>query len=406
MTQQTPTARQPLAGLEVIELSNMITCSLAAMTMAAQGANVIKVEPPIMGDQMRPLGTQKGGVSGFFHNCNRGKRSLAIDLKSEAGVEAVKKLAARADILLHNYRPGVMDRIGLSSDVLRAINPKLIYVAVSGFGIQGPMADLPAFDHVIQGLAGLTDLQAPDDNQFDFIRTFICDKVTAYTVSQAATAALVARATTGEGQHIDISMLHACLAFMWPDGMMHRTLKDDDRINMSPGSDYFHTISYSDGAVAVAPLKDNHWKALLPMLGYPELVGTPLYASIASRMSNMREVAHVIQNPLLDIGVESALAILVAADVPCSPCVKRDDLEASEQIQAIDALETYVTKAMGTLTVPRPPVQFEGATTSQAKPSPLLGEHSRDILAELGWNKESVDGLIKEGAVVQTQLPE
>ena len=126
MTKLTPTARQPLAGLEVIELSNMITCSLAAMTMAAQGAHVIKVEPPIKGDQMRPLGTQKSGVSGFFHNCNRGKRSLAIDLKSEAGVEAVKKLAARADVLLHNYRPGVMDRIGLSSDVLREINPKLI----------------------------------------------------------------------------------------------------------------------------------------------------------------------------------------------------------------------------------------------------------------------------------------
>ena len=405
MTKLTPTARQPLAGLEVIELSNMITCSLAAMTMAAQGAHVIKVEPPIKGDQMRPLGTQKSGVSGFFHNCNRGKRSLAIDLKSEAGVEAVKKLAARADVLLHNYRPGVMDRIGLSSDVLREINPKLIYVAVSGFGIEGPMADLPAFDHVIQGLSGFTDLQAPDDNQFDFIRTFICDKVTAYTVCQAATAALLARATTGEGQHIDISMLHACLAFMWPDGMMHRTLKDDDRFNMSPGADYFQTINYSDGAVAVAPLKDNHWEALLPMLGYPELVGTPLYASIASRMSNMRDVAHVLRNPLLDIGVEKALAILVAADVPCAPCIKRDDIEASEQIQAIGALETYVTKAMGKLTVPTPPVRFEGAATSQAEPSPLLGEHSRDILGELGWNNQSIDDLIGAGAVTQTDLP-
>ena len=148
---------------------------------------------------MRPLGTQKSGVSGFFHNCNRGKRSLAIDLKSEAGVAAVKKLAARADILLHNYRPGVMDRIGLGSDVLRAINPKLIYVAVSGFGTQGPMADMPAFDHVIQGLAGFTDLQAPDDNQFDFIRTFLCDKVTAYTVGQAATAALLAEQPPAKG---------------------------------------------------------------------------------------------------------------------------------------------------------------------------------------------------------------
>jgi crotonobetainyl-CoA:carnitine CoA-transferase CaiB-like acyl-CoA transferase len=405
MTKPTPTARQPMAGLEVIELSNMITCSLAAMTMAAQGARVIKVEPPVMGDQMRPLGTQKSGVSGFFHNCNRGKRSLAIDLKSEAGVEAVKKLAARADVLLHNYRPGVMDRIGLGSDVLREINPRLVYVAVSGFGTQGPMADFPAFDHVIQGLAGFTDLQAPDDNKFDFIRTFICDKVTAYTVAQAATAALLARATTDEGQHIDISMLHACLFFMWPDGMMHRTLKDDDKFVMSPGSDYFQTINYSDGGVAVAPLKDNHWEVLLPMLGYPELVGTPLYGSVGARMTNMRTAAQVIKNPRLDIGVEKALEVLVAADVPCAPCVKRDDLEASEQIQAIGALETYVTQAMGKLTVPTPPALFEGAATSQAEPSPLLGEHSREVLGELGWNSGAIDQLIDQGVAAETLLP-
>jgi crotonobetainyl-CoA:carnitine CoA-transferase CaiB-like acyl-CoA transferase len=405
MSNQTPTARQPLAGLEVIELSNMITCSLAAQTMAAQGANIIKVEPPVGGDQMRPLGTQKGGVSGFFHNCNRGKQSLAIDLKSEAGVEAVKKLAARADILLHNYRPGVMDRIGLSSDVLRKINPRLVYVAVSGFGTQGPMADFPAFDHVIQGLAGFTDLQAPEDNSFDFIRTFICDKVTAYTVAQAATAALVARATTGEGQHIDISMLHACIAFMWPDGMMHRTLKDDDRFTMSPGSEYFQTINYSDGAVAVAPLRDNHWEALLPMLGYPELLDTAPYNSVPARMTNMKEVTQVLKKPRLDIGVKAAMEVLVAADVPCAPCVKRDNLEASEQIAAIGALETYITEAMGKLTVPTPPVQFEGAAASQAEPSPLLGQHSRSILAELGWDNGAIDDLINAGAVAETPLP-
>jgi crotonobetainyl-CoA:carnitine CoA-transferase CaiB-like acyl-CoA transferase len=405
MSNHIPTARQPLAGLEVIELSNMITCSLAAQTMAAQGANIIKIEPPVGGDQMRPLGTQKSGVSGFFHNCNRGKQSLAIDLKSEAGVDAVKKLAARADILLHNYRPGVMDRIGLGSDVLRKINSRLVYVAVSGFGTKGPMADFPAFDHVIQGLAGFTDLQAPEDNSFDFIRTFICDKVTAYTVAQAATAALVARATTGEGQHIDISMLHACIAFMWPDGMMHRTLKDDDRFTMSPGSEYFQTINYSDGAVAVAPLRDHHWEALLPMLGYPELLDTAPYNSVPARMTNMKEVTQVLKNPRHDIGVEAAMEVLVAADVPCAPCVKRDNLEASEQIAAIGALETYITEAMGKLTVPTPPVQFEGAAASQAEPSPLLGQHSRSILAELGWDNGAIDDLINSGAVAETPLP-
>ncbi|MDA9212375.1 CoA transferase [Gammaproteobacteria bacterium] len=397
-------ASQPLAGIKVIELSNMITCSLAAMTMASQGAQVVKVEPPQMGDKMRPLGTQKNGVSGFFHNCNRGKRSLAIDLKSSAGVKAIKELVIQSDVLLHNYRPGIMDKLGLGSEVLRELNPKLIYVAVSGFGTKGPMADLPAFDHVIQGLAGFTDLQSPEENSFDFIRTFICDKVTAYTVGQAATAALLARATTNEGQHIDISMLHACLAFMWPDGMMHKTLKDKDRFKMSPGSDYFETINYKDGGVAVAPLTDDHWKALLPMLGYPELLGTPLYASIASRMTNMDQVTKVLRTPRNDIGVKKAIEVLSAADVPCAPCTRREDLESIEQIQAIGALETYVTKTMGELTVTTPPILFEGKSTSQAEPSPLLGEHSEEILEELGWERPLIDSLVESGDLLITKL--
>ena len=398
------TSLQPLAGIKIIELSNMITCSLAAMTMSAQGADVIKVEPPGMGDKMRPLGTQKNGVSGFFHNCNRGKRSLAIDLKSQAGVDAVKELASKADILIHNYRPGVMDRLGLGSDDLRNENPKLIYIAISGFGTSGPMADLPAFDHVIQGIVGFTDLQSSEEDSFDHIKTFICDKVTAYTACQAATAALLARTTTNCGQHIDISMLHACLSFMWPDGMMHRTLKDDDRFEMSPGSDYFQTINYSDGGIAVAPLTDNHWEALLPMLGYPELIGAPIYASVAKRMSNMKEVLKVLKSPKKDIGVNKALEILMAADVPCSPCIKRDDLETVEQIKAIGALETYVTAAMGELIVPTPPILFEGKLSSQAEPSPLLGEHSKEILQELGWGDARIDELLDSGEVLVTEV--
>tara|TARA_B100001109_G_scaffold93646_1_gene76104 strand:- start:858 stop:2066 length:1209 start_codon:yes stop_codon:yes gene_type:complete len=398
------TSSKPLNGVKVIELSNMITCSLAAMTMASQGAEVIKVEPPIIGDKMRPLGTQKNGVSGFFHNCNRGKRSLAIDLKSEAGAEALKKLASKSDVLMHNYRPNVMDKLGLGSEVLRKINSKLIYIAVSGFGTKGPMANLPAFDHVIQGFAGFTDLQSSDENSFDFIKTFICDKVTAYTVCQAATAALLARTNTNEGQHIDISMLHACLSFMWPDGMMHRTLKDEDRIDMSPGSEYFQTINYTDGGVALAALTDEHYEVVLPMLGYPELVGKSIFSSIPSRMTNMKEVLKTYANPRKDIGVNKALEILTAADIPCSPCIKRDEIETVEQIKAIGALETYVTNAMGKLTVTTPPILFEGKSTSHAEPSPLLGEHSSDILKEIGWNDSKINKLIDSGDLLITSI--
>tara|TARA_Y100000766_G_scaffold177616_1_gene152465 strand:+ start:33 stop:926 length:894 start_codon:yes stop_codon:yes gene_type:complete len=297
-----------------------------------------------------------------------------------------------------------MDKLGLGSEVLRKINSKLIYIAVSGFGTKGPMANLPAFDHVIQGFAGFTDLQSSDENSFDFIKTFICDKVTAYTVCQAATAALLARTNTNKGQHIDISMLHACLSFMWPDGMMHRTLKDEDRIDMSPGSEYFQTINYTDGGVALAALTDEHYEVVLPMLGYPELVGKSIFSSIPSRMTNMKEVLKTYANPRKDIGVDKALEILTAADIPCSPCIKRDEIETVEQIKAIGALETYVTNAMGKLTVTTPPILFEGKSTSHAEPSPLLGEHSSDILKEIGWNDSKITKLIDSGDVLITSI--
>ena len=190
MISKQPTAQYPLAGLKVVELSAMITCSFAAMMLRSQGADVVKVEPPGMGDAMRHVGTRKNGISTLFSNCNRGKRSLAIDLKTDAGNEALMALTRDADILLHNYRPGVMDKLGLGSDTLRAHNPRLIYLGVSGFGTVGPMADKPAYDHVIQGLTSMTDLQGEEDGEFAYMRTLICDKVTAYTVAQAATAAL------------------------------------------------------------------------------------------------------------------------------------------------------------------------------------------------------------------------
>ena len=394
-----PTAEQPLAGVKILELSTMVTCSLASMTLAAQGAEVIKIEPPLGGDVMRHLGHQKNGISALFHNCNRGKRSLAIDLKSSAGVEAVNQLAMKADLLIHNYRPGVMDRMGLGSTSLREINDRLTYIAVTGFGNKGPMSGDPAYDHVIQAMSGITDLQGDGENNFSFVRTLLCDKITAYTVCQAATAALLARATTGEGQHIDISMLHACLAFVWPDGMMHHTLHDDDVIAMSPVSDYYQTLDLKDGSIAVAALQDKHWKALLPLIGYPELVDNPIFKTMGARLSNMSEVLKVLKSPRQDVGVAKALEILRAADVPCGPCEHRSDIAHNPQVNTIGALETYVAKHLGSLTAPTPPVQFAGTTTTQALPSPTLGEQSRDILQEIGWSESRIDELVSQKIV-------
>jgi crotonobetainyl-CoA:carnitine CoA-transferase CaiB-like acyl-CoA transferase len=309
------------------------------------------------------------------------------------------RLAADADVLVHNFRPGVMDKLGLGSETLRGANERLIYLGVSGFGTTGPMSDYPAYDMVIQGLTGITALQG-SDNEMQHINMLICDKITAYTVAQATTAALLARASTGKGQHIDISMLQANLAFMWPDGMMDKTIEDRDGImDMSPISDYYQTLDLSDGSIALAPLRDHHYKALLEMLGYPELLEDPRFSSMGGRLKHMDQVMEILKSPRKEYSVAEAMSLLTAADIPCAPCIARDDLKSHPQIEAIEALETYETPLHGALTVPRPPARFEGENASQATPSPGLGEHSRSILETLGYSGEEIDALIAEGSV-------
>ena len=398
-----PTAEKPLTGLKVVEMSTMITCSLAAMMMRAQGAEVVKVEPVLMGDPMRYVGSMKNGQSALFHNCNRGKRSLAIDMKNENGIEAVKRLAAKADIMVNNYRPGVMDALGIGPDAVRALNPRLVNVSVTGFGTVGPMAHRPAYDHVIQGISGLTGLQGGDyegDAEYDFIKMLICDKVTAYTVAQAATAALVARASTGEGQHIDISMLHACLAFMWPDGMMSHTLQDDDIIEMPPMSESYHVLNTKDGSIACTALTDQHWEAILKLIDREELKQDERFATLPGRMIHLPDIMKVLKAGVEKLSMAQVMSAFEAADIPSTPCETRHTVSANEQVQAIGALETYVTENMGKLTAPTPPVLFAGAPTSLAEPSPGHGQHSRAIMDELGFDADTVEDMAQKGALL------
>ena len=400
-----PTAEKPLTGLKVVEMSTMITCSLAAMMMRAQGAEVVKVEPVLMGDPMRYVGSMKNGQSALFHNCNRGKRSLAIDMKNQHGIEAVKRLAADADVMVNNYRPGVMDALGIGPDTVRALNPRLVNVSVTGFGTVGPMAQRPAYDHVIQGISGLTGLQGGDyegDAEYDFIKMLICDKVTAYTVAQAATAALVARASTGEGQHIDISMLHACLAFMWPDGMMGHTLHDDDVIDMPPMSESYHVLNTKDGSIACTALTDQHWEAILKLIDRQELKEDERFATLPGRMMHLPDIMKVLKAGVEKLSMTQVMSAFEAADIPSTPCETRHSVSANDQVQAIGALETYVTENMGKLTAPTPPVLFAGAPTSLAEPSPGHGQHSRAIMDELGFDADTVEDMAQKGALLCT----
>src|SRR5690242_3782985 len=199
-----PDASAPLAGIRIIDLTTNMSGPLATMMLADQGADVVKVEAPA-GDAIRAVGTGHDGMSAYFANNNRGKRSIAVDLSNDAGRDLVRRLAADADVFAQNFRPGVVERRGLGADVLMAANPRLVYASISGFGTTGPLADAPAYDHVVQALSGYAAIQSAGGGEPSMVRHGVIDKATAYALAQAVTAALFQRERTGRGTRIDVS---------------------------------------------------------------------------------------------------------------------------------------------------------------------------------------------------------
>lgn len=376
-------ATQPLAGIRVVEFSTMITASLATMMFAQQGADVIKVEPPGIGDPMRWLGSQKAGISGLFHNCNQAKRSITLDLKSAEDLAHARQLCLSADVVIHNYRPGVMDRLGLGSEALRQEKPELIYCAITGFGHEGPLSDRPAYDHVMQAMAGFMTLQGHPES-FAYVKTLICDKITAYTAAQAITAALFARERSGSGQHIDLSMLESCIAFLWPDGGMHLTLKDDDVTHGAPFADYYQLpLRTTDGAIAYAAMTDDHWAAIFDIVGRPDLKSEEKYQGMANRSIHMAELASIIAAEKPDMTSAEMVAGLAKHDVPAAACLSLEDLPANQQVLAMNIFEQADHPLLGPVQHVTPPARFGGSKLAPSVPSPALGEHSEAILAEL-----------------------
>ena len=377
------TTQQPLADIKVVEFSTMITASLATMMFAQQGAEVIKVEPPNIGDPMRWLGSQKAGISGLFHNCNRAKRSITLDLKTEEGIATARELCLQADIVVHNYRPGVMDRLGLGSEALRAEKSELIYCTITGFGHEGPLAGRPAYDHVMQAMAGFMTLQGHPDG-FAYVKTLICDKVTAYTAAQAITAALYARERTGTGQHIDLSMLESCLAFLWPDGGMHLTLLADDVTHGAPFADYYQMpLRSTDGAIAYAAMTDEHWETVFDLVNRPDLKTEEKYKGLANRSIHMAELASIVASEKPTLTAEEMVETLAQHDVPAAPCLRLEDLPDHRQFIALGTFESDDHPLLGQIQQVQPPQRFGGNPMPASPPSPALGEHNDIILAEL-----------------------
>lgn len=369
---------KPLEGIKVVEISTIVTASLATMMMSDQGAEVIKIEQKGIGDPMRYLGTQKGGTSALFANCNRGKSSIDLDLKNNEDLEIARRLIQEADVLINNFRPGVMEGLGLSHEECKNLNESLIYVSINGFGNTGPFSNHPAYDHVVQAMSGATSIQASEDNP-EYIKTLLCDKITAYTACQSISSALFKRERTGIADKIDLSMIDSAIFFLWPDGMMNHTLLDKDVPQLAPLTKSYSMYQCKDGAISIAALADRHWFGIFKAIEKPEFVEDERFNNMMGRSENMVELIGAL-SAFSELTVSEAIERLEKEDVPCSKNITLDELMDHPQIKANELLQQISSDHQGSVRAIRYPAIFNGEKLINSKPAPSLGEDKETVL--------------------------
>ncbi len=390
---------KPLEGITILEFSTMITAALASMMLAEQGARVIKVEPLEMGDPMRYIGARKGDISSLFAGCNRGKESLAIDLKSQAGQAVIRDMIPEVDVVIHNFRPGTMETMNLGSEDLMSLNPRLIYTAISGFGTEGPLRRAPAYDPIIQAHSGMAATQGSDESP-TFIRSLLCDKITAYTASQAVTSGLFARERSGKGQLIDLSMLDAGLFFMFPDGFQNHALLDEDAIPGGLLIDILYDLTLTkDGGITVAAANQEMQGRMLSAIGLLHLLEDERFNSMKKLLENLMVFRELIADKCLQYTSDELLALLRAAEVPCAKCLSRDEVLSQEQLQANDSIETVDHPHLGKLRIVKAPPRFGGKRLEPARPVPAHGEHSETVMASFDISDSRIEALKQAGTV-------
>jgi crotonobetainyl-CoA:carnitine CoA-transferase CaiB-like acyl-CoA transferase len=383
----------PLDGIRIVDLTSMLSGPWATMILADQGADVIKVEEPRLGDHTRAYGNRRNGFSASFLNLNRNKRSIAIDLKTAQGVDILMRLCKTADVLVQNFRPGVVERLGIGEAAIRKVAPNIVYVSINGFGETGPFAHKPVYDPIVQAFSGLTTVQAgADDRRPRLIRTVLPDKLTAVTAAQAIAAALVGRLRTGKGQHVRLAMLDAVLAFLWASDMGAQTYVDE-RVSQRTAASFIDLIyETADGFMTVAVMTNKEWAALTGALERPQWLEDARFQTPALRDQNIDARLEMTQDVLKTRSTEQWLQRLEAAGVPCAPVLTREQVIAHPQVIASGVLIESEHPTAGRLRQTRAAARF-AAPMLIRRGAPRLGEHSREILRELGLAEEAIAAL-------------
>ena len=389
----------PLEGLRVLDFTTVVSGPFCTQALGDYGADVIKLEG-LQGDMSRTTsGPFHAGLSGFFSQFNRNKRSIALDLKSSDGRDVVLSLAREADVVVENFRPDVMDRLGIGCETLRSVNPRLIYLSISGFGPDGPYAPLPAYDHVVQGLAGMMPAQGAGGAPQMF-RTVVADKAAGMTALAAILAALLARERQGSGagggQRIDVPMLDAYASFILPELMGPVSFPDSD--SAMPSFDLFRVYPTADGHIVGMVVQDHQYEGLCGVLGRDDLRTDPRFMRLVDRFQHIDVLAEILMEEFREHPTGSLIEGLRKAGAPFAPVNDLEAFMADEQVRHSNVVNT-IDDADVRVRLLRAPARLSETPVAPPRRPPFLGEHTDDILALAGRSPDAIKALRVQGVV-------
>ncbi|QJT82705.1 CaiB/BaiF CoA-transferase family protein [Kosakonia sp. MUSA4] len=395
-------AIKPLSGVRVLDLSRVLAGPWCASLLNDLGAEVIKIEMPGSGDDSRAFTPHINGESSYFMQLNHGKKSVTLDLKSAQGLAILKDLVACSDVLVENFRPGVTQRLGIDYATLQAINPRLVYVSISGFGQQGSLAHKAAYDHIIQAIGGIMQVTGWANGEPTRVGDAIGDVVAGLYGSWAVLAALLQRGITGKGQHLDVSMLDTMVTLQmvsltqWLGGQ-----PSAGRLgNAHPISAPMDSYRAQDGHIVIAVANDKLFRQLAGAMGNPALVDDPRFASDPQRLAHQQPLREEIERWLADKSVSDAQAVLDRAGVPASPVLRLDQILDSDYAQERELVKQTQHPRAGAISIVPQPVKMSGAPGEPALIPPVLGEHTLSVLREvLGMDEATLAQLQTQGVI-------